>query len=339
MSIKRIGKRTVKLLSPPRILGSACVVGKKEGEGPLSDSFDYIGGDSFFGESSWEKAEKAMMKRAFSLACDKAGVAPSQIDYAFAGDLLNQCISSGFCMRDFEVPFFGLYGACSTMGEALALAAMAIDGGYADIASASTSSHFCSAERQFRTPLEYGGQRTPTAQWTVTGSGTCILGAAGTGPCITHITQGKIMDYGIRDANNMGAAMAPAAYDTIRAHLNDLSVGPDYYDLILTGDLGYVGSTILRDFFASDGVDLAAVHNDCGLLIFDRETQDVHAGGSGCGCVASVFSGLILNGMREKRWNRILFVPTGALLSTTSTMQGETIPCVSTAIAVSNTEV
>ena len=334
---KKIGSQTVALQMPPAIIGNACVVGKKEGEGPLSDSFDYINEDSFFGESSWEKAESAMMKKAFNISCDKAGVSPSQIDYVFAGDLLNQCISSGFCMRDAGVPFFGLYGACSTMGESLALASMVIDGGFADIASASTSSHFCSAERQFRMPLEYGGQRTPTAQWTVTGSGTTILAKDGLGPYITHITQGKIVDNGIKDANNMGAAMAPAAYDTLKAHFEDMSIGPDYYDAIFTGDLGLIGFRIVTEFFASDGIDMTNVYNDCGLLIFDRETQDVHAGGSGCGCAASVLNGYILNGMREGKWNRVLFAPTGALLSTTSTMQGESIPCICTAIAISNT--
>ena len=335
MGTKRIGKQTVKLENPPSVIGNACVVGKKEGEGPLRNSFDYISEDSFFGESSWEKAESAMMKKAFNMACDKAKVTPSEIDYVFAGDLLNQCISSGFCMRDSGVPFFGLYGACSTMGEALALASMLIDGGFAEVTAASTSSHFCSAERQFRTPLEYGGQRTPTAQWTVTGSGTTILSSHGDGPYITHVTQGRIVDNGIKDANNMGAAMAPAAYDTLKAHFEDLGIEPDYYDLIVTGDLGFVGSHIVKDFFERDGIDLGSVHNDCGMMIYDRKKQDVHAGGSGCGCSASVFNGYILNGMREGIWKRVLFAPTGALLSPTSTMQGESIPCICTALAVS----
>jgi len=336
ISSKKIGAQTYFLASPPSIIGCGSVVGKKEGEGPVSESFDEICEDPFFGESSWEKAESEMMRRALDIACDKAKISRSQIDFAFAGDLLNQCISSGFSMRNNGVPFFGLYGACSTMGEGLALAAMTIDGGFAHIAAAMTSSHFCSAERQFRMPLEYGGQRTPTAQWTVTGSGASILGQGG-GPYITHITQGKIVDKGIKDANNMGAAMAPAAYDTIKAHLDDLSITPDSYDLILTGDLGYVGSQILRDLFAADGIDISGVHNDCGMIIFDRRAQDVHAGGSGCGCCASVFNGYVLSGMKSGLWNRILFVPTGALLSPTSTMQGESIPSVATAIAISNT--
>ena len=336
MSSKHIGKQTVKLADPPSIIGSASVVGKKEGEGPLSDTFDHIGDDSFFGEKSWEKAESTMMRKSVAMACEKAGIPTSAIQFAFAGDLLNQCISSGFCMREMGVPFFGIYGACSTMGEALALAAMTVDGGFADIVSASTSSHFCSAERQFRTPLEYGGQRTPTAQWTVTGAGTTILSKTGDGPYITHITQGVVTDNGIKDANNMGAAMAPAAYQTLSAHFKDLEISPMHYDAIITGDLGAIGSEILQDFFESDGISLAGLHTDCGVLIFDRQKQDVHAGASGCGCAASVFNGFILGKLKRREWNRILFAPTGALLSTTSTMQGESIPCICTAITVSN---
>jgi len=211
LNTKRIGQQTVALQSPPSINGHACVVGKKEGEGPLKNSFDYIGEDSYFGEKSWEKAESAMQKMAFSMACDKASINPSSVQYLFAGDLLNQCIASAFSMRDAGIPFFGLYGACSTMAESLSLAALTIDGGFANITAAVTSSHFCSAERQFRFPLEYGGQRTPTAQWTATASGSIILGCEGSGPYVTHITTGKIVDPGITDANNMGAAMAPVS--------------------------------------------------------------------------------------------------------------------------------
>ena len=336
MSIKHRGRQTLSMLLPPSIAGHACVVGKKEGEGPLADSFDYINEDTFFGEKTWEKAESAMVKQAFSLALDKSGLNSSHIEYLFAGDLLNQCISTSFALRDSNIPFFGLYGACSTMAEGLALAAMTIDGGFADVTAAVTSSHFCSAERQFRFPLEYGGQRTPTSQWTVTGSGAIVLTADGPGPYITHVTPGKIVDAGIKDANNMGAAMAPAAYDTIKTHLEDLSLKPSDYDLILTGDLGLVGTDILRDFFAQDGFDISSIHNDCGLMIYSLKDQDVHAGGSGCGCCASVLSGFILNGMREGVWNKILVAATGALMSTTSSQQGESIPSISTAITISN---
>jgi stage V sporulation protein AD len=276
-----------------------------------------------------------MQKLALQKALEKASLPLTALEFIFAGDLLNQCIGSAFSMRDISVPFFGLYGACSTMSESLALAAMTIDGGFADTAAALTSSHFCSAERQFRFPLEYGGQRTPTAQWTVTGSGALILTADGPGPYVTHVTCGKVVDAGIKDANNMGAAMAPAAYSTLSAHFNDFALKPSDYDLIVTGDLGALGSEILVDFFKNDGIDIAPQYNDCGLMIFSREGQDVHAGGSGCGCSASVLSGYLLNGMRAGRWRKILFSATGALLSPTSTQQGESIPSICCAVAIS----
>ncbi|MCI9263129.1 MAG: stage V sporulation protein AD [Oscillospiraceae bacterium] len=334
MPNKKLGRQTVAFANPPAIIGHANVVGKKEGDGPLRDSFDHIEQDDTFGEKTWEKAETAMQKMAFAAALDKAGQAASNLDYLFAGDLLNQCIGSGFAVRGQDVPFFGLYGACSTMGESLSLAAMSIDGGFAQFAGAVTSSHFCSAERQYRTPLEYGGQRTPTAQWTVTGSGAVILAREGPGPYVTHITTGKVVDKGIKDANNMGAAMAPAAYDTLTAHFKDTGRQPSFYDLIVTGDLGKLGKDIVRDFFAKDGVELSN-YDDCGTMIFDLKKQDVHCGGSGCGCSATVLTGYLLNGMREGKWNRILFCPTGALLSPTSTQQGESIPCICHAVAIS----
>lgn len=302
----------------------------------MRDSFDYINDDSYFGEKTWEKAESTMQKMALSKALEKAKLPPSQVEFIFAGDLLNQCIGTSFSLRDMNIPFFGLYGACSTMAESLALAAMTIDGGFADCTAAVTSSHYCSAERQYRYPLEYGGQRTPTAQWTVTGSGALILTAEGPGPYIKHITCGKIVDQGIKDQNNMGAAMAPAAYSTLSAHFSDLAKKPADYDLIVTGDLGELGAEILIDFFRNDGVDLSHNYNDCGLMIFSRDAQDVHAGGSGCGCSASVLSGYLLNGMRDGRWKNILFAATGALLSTTSVQQGESIPCICCAVSLSN---
>lgn len=279
-----------------------------------------------------------MQKLALQKALEKANLPIGAIEFIFAGDLLNQCIGSAFSMRDIGVPFFGLYGACSTMSESLALASMTIDGGFADTTAAVTSSHFCTAERQFRFPLEYGGQRTPTAQWTVTGSGALILTAEGPGPYVKHVTCGKVVDAGIKDANNMGAAMAPAAYSTLSAHFSDLSKKPADYDLIVTGDLGALGSEILVDFFRNDGVEIAPYHNDCGLLIFSREAQDVHAGASGCGCSASVLSGYLLGGMRAGRWRNILFAATGALLSPTSTQQGESIPSICFAVSISTTK-
>ena len=337
MATKKLGLQTVALANPPAIIGHANVVGKKEGDGPLADSFDHIEQDDTFGEKTWEKSETAMQKLALSMALDKAGQAISNLDYLFAGDLLNQCIGSGFAVRGQDVPFFGLYGACSTMGESLSLASMILDGGFAQFAGAVTSSHFCSAERQYRTPLEYGGQRTPNAQWTVTGSGAVILAKDGPGPYVTHITTGKVVDKGIKDANNMGAAMAPAAYDTLTAHFRDTGRQPSFYDLIVTGDLGKLGKEVIFDFFQQDGIELTN-YDDCGTMIFDLKKQDVHCGGSGCGCSATVLYWYMLIGLRDGMWYNLLFCPTGALLSPTSTQQGESIPCICHAVAISNSK-
>ena len=333
MANKKLGRQTVALQDPPSVIGSASVVGKKEGEGPLAATFDHISQDDTFGERSWEKAESAMQKLALAAALNKAGLSVSGLDYLLAGDLLNQCIGSGFAVRGQDVPFFGLYGACSTMAESLSLAAMLLGGGYGTKIAAMTSSHFCSAERQYRSPLEYGGQRTPTAQWTVTGSGCVILADQGPGPYVTHVTTGKIVDKGIKDAANMGAAMAPAAYATIAAHFQDTGRKPSDYDLIITGDLGQLGRDIVADWFHRDGMDLKNL-NDCGTLIYDLEGQDVHCGGSGCGCSAVVLAGMLLNGMAGGRWKRILFCGTGALLSPTSSQQGESIPAICHAVAL-----
>ena len=333
MANKKLGRQTVALQDPPSVIGSAAVVGKKEGEGPLAATFDHISQDDSFGERSWEKAESAMQKLALAAALSKAGLSVSGLDYLLAGDLLNQCIGSGFAVRGQDVPFFGLYGACSTMAESLSLASMLLDGGYGTKIAAMTSSHFCSDERQYRSPLEYGGQRTPTAQWTVTGSGCVILADQGPGPYITHVTTGKVVDKGIKDAANMGAAMAPAAYSTLSAHFQDTGRKPSDYDLIVTGDLGQLGRDIVADWFHRDGMDLKNF-NDCGTLIYDLEGQDVHCGGSGCGCSAVVLAGMLLNGMAGGRWKRILFCGTGALLSPTSSQQGESIPAICHAVAL-----
>ena len=334
MSTKKLGSQTVALSAPPSIIGRANVVGKKEGEGPLAKFFDYIAPDDTFGESTWEKSESAMQKKSLSLALNKAGQAACDLDWLFAGDLLNQCIGSSYAAREQNVPFFGLYGACSTMGEGLALASMTLDGGFGQRAGVVVSSHFCSAERQYRSPLEYGGQRTPTAQWTVTGSGAVVLSKKGNGAYITHVTAGKIVDKGIKDANNMGAAMAPAAADTILAHFRDTGRAPGFYDLIITGDLGILGSELLLELLRREGVHLSN-HADCGALIFDPKRQDVHSGGSGCGCSASVLTGYLLQGMEQGKWNNILFCPTGALHSPTASFQGESIPGICHAIAIS----
>lgn len=331
---KKLGSQTIRFSAPPTISAAAAVVGEKEGQGPLASCFDFISQDAYFGEKSWEKAESNMLRKCFELCCGKAQLRPEQLDSIFAGDLLNQCIGSTFALRDFKVPCFGLYGACSTMGEALTLSAMALDGGFAELSCALTSSHFCSSERQYRFPLEYGGQRTPTAQWTVTGSGCAILSAAGNGPYITHATTGRIVDAGIKDANNMGAAMAPAAYETLKAHFADTGRTPEYYDVIVTGDLGAVGHDLLEELFRRDGSTLGANYLDCGVLIFDRLKQDVHSGGSGCGCSASVFCSYLMQNLANGTWKRLLFAPTGALLSPTSSQQGESIPGICHAIAV-----
>ena len=326
MDTKKIGRQTVRFSSPPSIAGYGSAVGQMEREGPLGQYFDFAGQDDTFGEKSWEKAETALQKKALNFALEKAGLQADQLDYIFAGDLLNQCIATSYSVRTQNVPFFGLYGACSTMGESLSLAAMLIDGGYARYAAAVTSSHFCTAERQYRMPVPYGNQRPPTAQWTATAAGCTILADDGPGPYITHVTCGKIVDRGISDVNNMGASMAPAAYDTLAAFFRDTGTKPKDFDLIVTGDLGELGHAIVRDFFSRDGVDLGENFQDCGLLLYDRQAQDMHAGASGCGCSASVLNGYLLSGMRSGKWKRILFAPTGALLSPTSSFQGESIP-------------
>lgn len=319
------------------IAGYASVAGKKEGEGPLRHYFDILMDDAEWGEKTWEKTESKMQKSAVAHAVEKAGINLSDINYIFAGDLLNQCIGSSFGLRELEIPFLGVYGACSTMAETLGLAAMTVDGGFADCSAAVTSSHFCTAERQYRTPLEYGGQRTPTAQWTVTGAGALILSKSGGAPYVTHFTAGKIVDLGITDANNMGAAMAPAAADTLLAHFKDTGNRPEDYDLILSGDLGEVGWSILVDMMNDEGYDIAENYNDCGCMIFDGKKQDTHAGGSGCGCGASTLCGYVMNRMKAGELNRVLFMATGALLSPTSTLQGESIPSVAHAVVISNT--
>ncbi len=335
MNEKRIGQRTVALSNPPSVLSFANIGGKFEGQGPLSGYFDELSQDSFFGEKTWEKAESAMQKKVVRRALEQAKLKPKDIGYILAGDLLNQCIGSSFGLRELGIPFYGLYGACSTMGESLSLAAMLIDGGFTERAIAVTSSHFCTAERQYRMPVPYGSQRTPTAQWTATASGCTVLGREGAGPYITHITCGKIVDKGITDPNNMGAAMAPAAYDTLAAFFRDTGTAPKDYDLIVTGDLGELGHGIVRDFFSRDGVELGDNFQDCGLLLYDRESQDMHAGASGCGCSASVLNGYLLTQMQRGVWKKIVFAPTGALLSPTSSFQGESIPGICHAVCIS----
>lgn len=324
--MKRIGKRTIIFENKPRIISYGSVVGKKEHEGPLSNEFDSYTTDSFFGEKSFEKAESRLQKTAVQTALDKAGLTPDDIDNIFAGDLLNQCIGSSFGLRSFGIPFIGLYGACSTMALSAGLAAVFIDSGAAKKTISVTSSHFCSAERQYRFPLNYGSQRTPTAQWTVTGSGALILGKDGGDIYISSVTFGEIEDLNIKDANNMGAAMAPAAAGTLLNFFKDTETKPDDYDIIFTGDLGYVGTNLLYELLEREGIDIRCRHSDCGTLIFDREKQDVHAGGSGCGCSASVLCSYIMHRLEKGDFGNVLFMSTGALMSPTSSFQGESIP-------------
>lgn len=336
---KRLGSQTVKFENPPSIISEYSIAGKKENEGKLKGRFDKTVDDAMFGEKSWEKAESKLMKSALHGIIAKSGIDEKDINYIFAGDLLNQCSGSHYAVRGFKIPFFGLYGACSTMAESLSLAAMSIDGEFARYALASTSSHFCSAEKQFRFPLEYGGQRTPTAQWTVTGSGAILLGRNDKPPYITHVTTGKIVDMGIKDANNMGAAMAPAAADAVTAHFEDTGFLPSDYDLIATGDLGYVGSELFNRLMKENGFDTEHVHNDCGCMIFYEKEQDVHSGGSGCGCSAVTLCSSILKDIRNKKLNNVLFVATGALLSRSSPLQGESIPCIAHCVKITSAEV
>ena len=326
MTTKKLGGQTAALACPLSLLSFANVVGKKEGEGPLAACFDYVDTDDAFGASTWEQSERAMQQKALTLALEKAGPGEGQLDWLFAGDLLNQCISSSFAARDQKCPFFGLYGACSTMAESLCLAGMFVDAKLASRCLAVTSSHFCSAERQFRFPLEYGGQRTPTAQWTVTGSGACVVAGKDRPPYLRAVTVGTVEDLGVTDINNMGAAMAPAAAKTLCQFFNDTGAKPEDFDLILTGDLGFVGSRLFERLMQAQGCPIAGRHNDCGLMIYDRLRQDVHAGGSGCGCAASVLCSFILPQIACQRLKNVLFMATGALMSPTSVQQGESIP-------------
>ena len=332
--MKKIGTQTFKLDNPITIFETASIVGKKEADGPLAKYFDVCLQDEFFGEKTWEKAESKMIKFAIETVIRKSNIAVSDIDYLLAGDLLNQCISSSFGIRDFEIPFLGIFGACSTFVEGMMIGSMLLDGGAGNYALAATSSHFCSAEKQFRFPLELGNQRPPTSQWTVTGSSAAVLSKSGTGPFITHVTPGKIVDRGITDANNMGSAMAPAAVSTILTHLKDTGRKPTYYDAIITGDLGHIGKGIVLDLCKAEGFQLSSIYNDCGVLMFDKEKQDTHSGGSGCACCGTVFSGYFFNQLKEKKIKNMLLVATGALMNSTSTQQGESIPGIAHAVSI-----
>lgn len=324
-----IERGVFRLSSPAGIESFSSVVGGKEGKGPLGEYFDEIIEDSHFGTETWEKAESRFQLEAVSLAVRKAGITKEDIDAVCAGDLINQCTGSTYGLRELEIPFLGLYGACSTMAESLILTSLLIDSGAAECTAAVTSSHFSTAERQFRFPLSYGGQRTPTSQWTCTASGAVILTKNSRKCSIVGGCIGKITDMGISDINNMGSAMAPAAAETIRRYLAATDTSPDDYDFIVTGDLGTVGSTLAVQLFGMDGIDISHQHRDCGVMIFDCDTQDTHCGGSGCGCSASVLCGYFLPMLERGEAKNILFAATGALMSPITLQQGETIPTIS----------
>lgn len=347
----KLGKQTFQFLSTPRITGAYSIVGEKEGKGPMAKWFDMILEEDTYGEKSWEKAESKILKQATLMALQKSGKDKDNIDVMLSGDLINQIMSSTFMARDLSIPFMGLYGACSTMTESMVLGSMMIDGGYGSNILVGASSHYATAERQFRMPLEHGNQRPPSAQWTATAAGAMVLSEHDKGDTamthgknqqgqgtkevyITHATVGKIIDTGIKDANQMGAAMAPAAADTIIRHLSDTGRNPDYYDLIMTGDLGLIGQEIALDLLSGAGVDIAAIYKDCGSSMYDHSKQDTHSGGSGCGCSASIYCGYVYREMRNGKIKNALLLSTGALLSTISSQQGESIPGIAHAVAL-----
>ena len=332
--MKKLGLQTLQFDTPISILEAASIVGPKEAGGPLAKYFDKCLEDEFWQEKTWEKAESKIIKETVNTVLAKSGVPAKDINYCFAGDLLNQCISSSFGLRELGIPLYGIFGACSTFGEGIQLGSVFIESGAASKVLCAASSHFCSAEKQFRFPLELGNQRPPTSQWTVTGAGSVVLSSGGNGPFITTITTGKIVDMGIKDANNMGAAMAPAALDTLITHFKETGRSPNYYDGIFTGDLGYVGKEIVIENALLKGYNIKNNFNDCGVLMFDKDTQDTHAGGSGCACSATVFSGYLFNQLKKNKMKKILLIPTGALTNSTTVQQGESIPGIAHAISI-----
>lgn len=331
---KRIGKFTINLTNKPKIIGSYSVVGKKEGQGPFKDYFHHILKDDRFGEKSYENAEKRLLEYAISNAIDDAKISFNEIDLLIAGDLMNQITSSSFSAREINVPFLGLYSACSTMSESLGVGACLTDSKCVNTCAVATASHFSTVEKTFRFPLELGNQRPPVAQWTVTGAGCSVLSNNPSSKCLARIervTFGKVIDFGVKDVNNMGAAMAPSAQNSIIAHFEDTKTTPEDYDLILTGDLGKLGSEILRDLMEHAGYKLGANYADCGQMIYSND-QRTFMGGSGAGCSASVFNSYILKKLGKGELKNVLFVATGALLSQTSSQQGNSVPGIAHAV-------
>lgn len=337
--MKHIGEQSIEFDNNIYIVSTASIVGPKEGAGPINIFFDIIVKDSLLGETSWEKAEGKMVEESFKLAIKKAGLFNRDIDYIIAGDLLNQSIATTYGVKKFGRPFIGVYGACSTFAESMSLAGIILDGGGAKNILIGASSHFCSAEKQFRSPLELGNQRVLTSSWTVTGDGSAVISNLPKYnnkklPKIKRITTGKIVDLGIKDPNNMGAAMAPAAADTIISHFKDFGLPNDFYDLVITGDLGHIGHKLSNEILLKNNIDITKNYSDCGIEIYDRDSQDTHAGGSGCACSAVTFAGMLYNKLIKGELKRILFVPTGALLSQISTLQGESIPAIAHAVSI-----
>lgn len=334
----KIGKQTLQFKNKPRIVSNYSIVGEKEGNGNFKEYFDYILKDDKFGEKTFEHAERKILEHAVFSAIDKANIKITNLDLLIAGDLLNQIISSAFTARQLKSPFLGLYGACSTMAEALGVAATFIDGGYYSKVACATGSHFSTVERQYRYPLELGNQRPPTSQWTVTGAGCSVLSDVGNGkPYISEVTFGKVMDFGVMDVNNMGGAMAPAAMHTLITHFEDTKTTPDDYDLIVTGDLGKLGSEILLDLMEHNGYRLGSNYSDCGQMIYNNN-QKTFQGGSGAGCSACIFNSYIITKIKNKEFKKVLFAPTGALLSPLSSQQGDSIPGICHAVVIKCSE-
>lgn len=344
---RRVGNRTFAFPTRPEIIGAAAIAGVKESKGPQAEWFDLILQDDYYGEKTFEKSESKMLRSAFNIALENAGMQKQSLELMLSGDLLNQLMASSYMARDIGVPYLGMYGACSTMTQSMLVGAVMTDGGYVESAAAGASSHFATAERQFRMPLEHGNQRTPQAQWTATAAGAVIIKsrsavAASSNKnteltsrriCITHGTVGRVIDPGITDTNAMGSAMAPAAFDTIRTHLDDLKRSPRDYDLILTGDLGKVGRAIMLDLSDGKLEGMKSVYEDCGAIMYGTD-QDAHAGGSGCGCSASLIAGRIIKEMRAGKYKRVMLISTGALISTISKQQGETVPGIAHAVTL-----
>ncbi|MBQ4283241.1 MAG: stage V sporulation protein AD [Lachnospira sp.] len=328
------GKQSVVFDKPVYIEAVASIVGEKEGQGPYGKYFDIVSNDPMMNTNTWEEAESKLQELAVDKLFDKSGIGKDDVRYMFGGDLLGQLIATSFGLKKYEIPLFGLYGACSTFGEGLSLAAMCVSGGYAESVIALASSHFASAEKQFRFPLEYGNQRPMASTWTVTGCGAAMVTERKTDVRISGITTGTIVDYGVKDSMNMGACMAPAAAALIAANLADMDVDESYYDKIITGDLGTVGQKILIDLLREKGYEITNRHMDCGIEIFDGESQNTMAGGSGCGCSATMFCGSLIDRIRSGEWNRILFVPTGALLSTVSYNEGKSVPGIAHGVVI-----